>query len=119
MVADAYAAVSLICTDGLKLLMFVKFCDIAKDILHEDGNYFHMHILKRCPHVNIIKIFLGYLHLRSSSLGNGFRKAIRNWYFEKDPLLVTKQIVKYTSYGSYNHKNLMHSIHMSSIVPSN
>jgi len=56
---------------------------------------------------------------RTSSIGNGFRKAIRKWYLEKDPLLVTKQIVKYKSYGSYNHKHLMHLIHMTSIVPSN
>jgi len=37
MVSDAYAAVSTICTDGLKLLMFVKFCKIADNILFDQG----------------------------------------------------------------------------------
>lgn len=37
MVIDAYAAVPLICTDGLKLLMFVKFCNVASSILHDQG----------------------------------------------------------------------------------
>lgn len=40
MVGDAYAAVSLICTDGLKLLMFIKFCQDVNIILYEKGNYF-------------------------------------------------------------------------------
>jgi len=40
MVADAYAAVLPICTDGLKLLMFVKFCTIANNILFDQGEYF-------------------------------------------------------------------------------
>lgn len=40
MVADAYAAVSSICTDGLKLLMFVKFSSDAKSILHNEGIIF-------------------------------------------------------------------------------
>lgn len=38
MVSDAYKAVSKICTDGLKLLMFVKFCNIANQILKDEGN---------------------------------------------------------------------------------
>lgn len=38
MVADAYSAVSLICTDGLKLLMLVKFYTEASSILHDQGN---------------------------------------------------------------------------------
>lgn len=38
MVADAYKAVSIICTDGLKLLMFVKFCNTANKILKDEGN---------------------------------------------------------------------------------
>jgi len=57
MVADAYAAVSLICTDGLKLLMFVKFCDMAKDILYDLGNYFHMNILKKACMLILNKTF--------------------------------------------------------------
>jgi len=40
MVADAYAAVSTICTDGLKLLMFVKFIETAANILFDQGKYF-------------------------------------------------------------------------------
>lgn len=39
MVIDAYAAVPYICTDGLKLLMFVKFCSIASNILYDQGNF--------------------------------------------------------------------------------
>lgn len=40
MVAAAYKAVPIICTDGLKMLMFVQFCNIAKVILHERGILF-------------------------------------------------------------------------------
>lgn len=47
MAVDAYAAVSLICTDGLKLLMFTKFCEDAKSILYDEGNIFFIS-LKNC-----------------------------------------------------------------------
>jgi len=40
MVTDAYAAVSTVCTDGLKLLMFVRFCTKANNILFDQGKYF-------------------------------------------------------------------------------
>lgn len=40
MVIDAYRAVSFVCTDGLKLLMFVKFCQEANIILLNEGNFF-------------------------------------------------------------------------------
>lgn len=45
MVADAYAAVPLICTDGLKLLMFVKFYNLAAEILYDLGKLL---LLKMC-----------------------------------------------------------------------
>lgn len=45
MVSDAYAAVSSICTDGLKLLMFVKFCSDAKSILHDEGKFVYTFLM--------------------------------------------------------------------------
>lgn len=46
MVSDAYEAIPEICTNGLKLLMFVKFCKKVNTILHNEGifkkNYFNM-----------------------------------------------------------------------------
>lgn len=47
MVADAYSAVPLICTDGLKLLMFVKFITVAISILHDQGNILTITTSKR------------------------------------------------------------------------
>lgn len=40
MVTDAYNAVTVICTDGLKLLMYVKFCTDVNTILFDEGNLF-------------------------------------------------------------------------------
>jgi len=35
---DAYALITTYCTDGLKLMMFYKFCSTATKILYEKGN---------------------------------------------------------------------------------
>lgn len=40
MVTDAYAAINIICTDGLKLLMFYRFCNSAAKILYTQGKFF-------------------------------------------------------------------------------
>lgn len=40
MVTDAYAAVSIVCTDGLKLLMFSKFYKTAKLLIYKEGKFF-------------------------------------------------------------------------------
>jgi len=96
MIADAYAAVLLICTDGLKLLMFVNFCIKAKNILHAEG----------------------YLPNKSSSFGKGFRKAISNWYFNNDPLKTAEMILKHKSYGGWTHKDIMNVIHIHSENPT-
>lgn len=45
MITDAYAAVSFICTDGLKLLMFVKFCKEVRIILHTEGNFVLLYLI--------------------------------------------------------------------------
>jgi len=42
MVTDAYAAIPLICSDGLKLLMFAKFCRNARNILYSEGDFFRL-----------------------------------------------------------------------------
>lgn len=48
MVSDAYDAVTAICTDGLRLLMFVHFCHKASSILHNEGNFFiYSYMLQR------------------------------------------------------------------------
>lgn len=39
MVSDAYEALPEICTNGLKLLMFVKFCKKVNNILHDEGTF--------------------------------------------------------------------------------
>lgn len=39
MVSDAYEALPEICTNGLKLLMFVKFCKKVNTILHDEGTF--------------------------------------------------------------------------------
>lgn len=39
MVSDAYAAVSIVCTDGLKLLMFSKFYKTATRFLYKEGKF--------------------------------------------------------------------------------
>lgn len=45
MVTDAYQAFPSICTDGLKLLMFVKFCKQVNFILHEEGNFCYLFLI--------------------------------------------------------------------------
>lgn len=40
MVTDAYAAVSIVCTDGLKLLMFSKFYKTATRFIYKEGKFF-------------------------------------------------------------------------------
>lgn len=37
MVQDAFDALSIVCTNGLQLLMFVHFCKIVGQILHQQG----------------------------------------------------------------------------------
>lgn len=49
MVFDACRAIPIICTDGLKLLMLVKYCYIADGILKDEGNL--------CVHFNINNVW--------------------------------------------------------------
>ncbi|XP_029345221.1 60 kDa SS-A/Ro ribonucleoprotein isoform X2 [Acyrthosiphon pisum] len=95
MVADAYAAVSTICTDGLKLLMFVKFIKIADNILFDQG----------------------FITIMSNGHGRGFAKSMTNWYLKRDPLLTTEHIVRNKCYDGWSHKDVMKLIHLHSTEP--
>lgn len=116
MVADAYAAVSSICTDGLKLLMFVKFCRDVNVILHNEGNSFI-----NIKYFMLIYqfVFIGYLLKETSGFGNGFRKAMNKWYLSRDPLLTAEQMMRDRNYNGWSHKDVMKLIHIQSKDPSN
>jgi len=58
MITDAYAAVSFICTDGLKLLMFVKFCKEVRSILQTEGNFVLLYLINnnyQCSNYYVLK----------------------------------------------------------------
>ncbi|XP_060851709.1 uncharacterized protein LOC132930067 [Rhopalosiphum padi] len=95
MVTDAYKAITEICTDGLKLLMFVKFCTIANKILFDQG----------------------FLTNTSNSHGRGFTKAMTKWYLNRDPLLTTEHIVRNKRYDGWSHRDVMKLIHIHSDEP--
>lgn len=95
MVTDAYAAVSTICTDGLKLLMFVRFCTKANNILFDQG----------------------FIANTSNSHGRGFCKAMTKWYLNRDPLLTIQHIVRNKRYDGWSHKDVMKLIHLHSDEP--
>uniref|UniRef100_A0A2H8U049 SS-A/Ro ribonucleoprotein n=1 Tax=Melanaphis sacchari TaxID=742174 RepID=A0A2H8U049_9HEMI len=95
MVTDAYAAVSTICTDGLKLLMFVKFCSVANNILFDQG----------------------FLTSKSNSHGRGFIKAMTRWYLNRDPLLTIEHIVRNKRYCGWTHRDVMKLIHLKTDEP--
>ncbi|VVC32718.1 TROVE domain [Cinara cedri] len=95
MVADAYAAVSLICTDGLKLLMFVKFCQDVNTILYEKG----------------------YIPYKTSGFGKLFCRTIKKWYQQRDPFETTKLLLKDRCFEGLTHRELMYLIHINSKDP--
>ncbi|XP_029348648.1 60 kDa SS-A/Ro ribonucleoprotein-like [Acyrthosiphon pisum] len=95
MVADAYAAVSTICTDGLKLLMFVKFIKTADNMLFDQG----------------------FITTSSNGHGRGFAKSMTKWYLNRDPLLTTEHIVRNKCYDGWSHKDVMKLIHLHSKEP--
>ncbi|KAE9528516.1 hypothetical protein AGLY_012087 [Aphis glycines] len=96
MKTDAYAKITTYCTDGLKLMMFFKFCSTATKILYEKG----------------------YITKRSSGFGEGARTAIRKWYLNREPLETVKFIMQYKTYHGVCHKQIMNTIHLRSNDPS-
>lgn len=116
MVSDAYNAVLSICTNGLKLLMFLKFCHDVNIILYNEGNLFVS--IKVYLKLMTIHIFLGYISDIHSGYGNGFRKAIEKWYLSRDPLQTTEQIVTNDNYNGWNHQYVLRLFHITSDDPS-
>ncbi|VVC28670.1 Hypothetical protein CINCED_3A009897 [Cinara cedri] len=95
MVADANAAVSIICTDGLKFLMFIKFCQDINIILYEKG----------------------YISYKPSGFGSRLRKTINNWYLKNDPFELTKLVLKHKCFEGWTHRDVMNQIHIHSKDP--
>ncbi|XP_026819185.1 uncharacterized protein LOC113557842 [Rhopalosiphum maidis] len=96
MKTDAYAMVLTICIDGLKLLMFYKFCNSAAKLLYKNG----------------------YISTKSSGFGGGTQKVLRKWYLSKEPLETIKAIMKHKTYCGINHKHVMGTTHLYSKDPS-
>ncbi|VVC29540.1 TROVE domain [Cinara cedri] len=86
MVSDAYAAVSLICTNGLKLLMFVKFCEIVSE--------------------NMCKIPLRF--------DDRFKNTVKSWYLNRSPIDTIHTIVYHKHYYGWTHKEIMKKIDLKS-----
>ncbi|XP_050523905.1 uncharacterized protein LOC126895752 [Daktulosphaira vitifoliae] len=95
MVQDAYDAVSIVCINGLQLLMFVHFCKIVGQILYEQG----------------------FLQNKSSGFSRGFRKAICAWYLKRDPLKTTELVIRHKKYEGWTHKDIMKLVHIHSDDP--
>lgn len=117
MITDVYVIITTIFTDGLKLLMFYKFCNTAAPILYDQGNMFS--IINKYVYNIDCGFVLGYLTKQSSGFGRSIQTACANWYLKRTPLDTIKSIVKHRSYQGVNHKNIMNSIHLSSKDPSN
>ncbi|XP_050423592.1 uncharacterized protein LOC126835217 [Adelges cooleyi] len=96
MVKAAYDAFPLICTDGMKFLMFTYFSKVAIDILYEQG----------------------FLSKKLSGFGRGFRKALIKWYLNEDPLKTIEKITINQKFEGWTHKDLMKLIHIHSSNPN-
>ncbi|XP_025198859.1 uncharacterized protein LOC112597136 [Melanaphis sacchari] len=93
---DANEMVLTICTDGLKLFMFYKFCNIVNKILFERG----------------------HIPTESSGFSRTIRLTIQKWYLNRVALETIKSIMNHMSYDGINHKQIMYTIHLHSDDPS-
>lgn len=58
--------------------------------------------------------FVDYCTKLGKGWGSGFRRAINNWYLDRTPLVVAKQVTKYQSRCGWSHRDIFRKAHPAS-----